>query len=229
MNNVKWLVFILCLFLALFIVIWITKIKIYIKYYHGKDNDHLNIVLRAWGGLIKYKKEIPMIMVDSDSPSFILKEETSTGPSEDPAGNQERQIEQEEIMKGFHDLKALIEHIAGLHKLVRQFLKKVTVKKLEWHTVIGGGDAVSTAVLAGAVWSMKGGMIGLLGSYMRLAKMPVVTVTPNFQQFTSQIQLQCIFQIRIGNAIWAGIKLVKYWKGGRPDFKTKPLSVLSSE
>ncbi|MFS0636658.1 DUF2953 domain-containing protein [Mesobacillus foraminis] len=225
----KWLLLLSLLALALIVVITVTKVKILIYFYHGKDNDFINMEVRAWGGLIRYKKEIPMIAVDDDSPSLVFEEEAGLGPDEEPAETQEKQLEQDEVIKGFHDLKALLEHIVGMHVLVRQFLRKVTIKKLEWHTVIGIGDAASTAVLSGTVWAMKGGIIGLLSRYMRLAELPVVTVTPNFQQFMSQIQLKCIFQIRIGNAIWAGIKLIKYWRGGRPSFKTKPLSVLSSD
>jgi hypothetical protein len=38
-----------------------------------------------------------------------------------------------------------------------------------------------------------------------------------------------MIQFRIGQAMLAGLKLIKFWKGGRPDFKTKPLSVLSEK
>ena len=209
----------------------ITKVKIHVDYYHGNDNDQFNIVLKAWGGLITYKKEYPIIKVDKESPAIVVKEKTKTGEGENETTKQqqERKIDKEEILKSIDDMKVFIEHVVGLHKLVRSFLGKITIKKFEWHTLIGIGEAMSTAVLCGAVWSAKGGIIGIISNYFRLAVMPVVSVTPNFNQFTSQIQLKCIFQFRIGNAILAGMKLVKYWKGGRPNFKTKPLAVLSSD
>ncbi len=48
--------------------------------------------------------------------------------------------------------------------------------------------------------------------------MPNLSVTPHFQFAILQTQLTCIFQFRIGHAILAGLKLIKFWKGGRPQF-----------
>ncbi|HAQ08870.1 MAG TPA: hypothetical protein DCR24_15690, partial [Bacillus bacterium] len=79
------------------------------------------------------------------------------------------------------------------------------------------------------IWSVKGGLIGVLSHYMKLKDMPVISITPNFQYAITQTSFKCIFQVRVGHAILAGIKLVKYWKGGWPEFKTKPLSVLSGD
>ncbi len=184
--------------------------------------------MKAWGGLIKYKKEIPVIKVDDDSASVVMKEKTKMGPKEETTHTEENSFDSHDLVNSLDDTKALLEHVFGLHILIRKFLRKVRIKKFEWHTRVGIGDAASTAILCGAIWSAKGGILGLLSNYMRLTVRPVLTVTPNFQQFASQIKLKCIFQIRVGHAIWTGMKLVKYWKGGMPKFKTKPLSVLSS-
>jgi hypothetical protein len=218
-------------FLFLVVIIILTKVRVHIDYYHGKDDDQFSIVLRAWGGLIKYKKEIPVIKVETESnhPSIVVKEKTKTGPDETTKMQQENEFDKKDLLNSLNDTKALIEHVVGLHTLIRKLLKKVSIKKFEWHTNVGIGDAAATAILCGAIWSVKGSIVGLISNYMRLIKRPTLTVTPNFQQTVSRIQLKCILQIRIGHAIWAGIKLVRYWKGGMPKFKTKPLSALSGD
>ena len=223
----KWLFLLLLVLIALFIIIILTNVKIHIDFYHGKDNDHLSIMLKAWGGLIKYKKEVPVIKLDDDSPAVVVEEKSKMGPTEETMHTEENSFEKEDLANSLNDTKALLEHIFGLHILIRKLLRKVKIKKFEWHTRVGIGDAASTAILCGAIWSAKGAILGLLSHYMMLTVRPVLTVTPNFQQFASQIQLKCIFQIRVGHAIWTGMKLLKYWKGGIPKFKTKPLSVLS--
>jgi hypothetical protein len=87
--------------------------------------------------------------------------------------------------------------------------------------MIGIGDAVYTGVAAGALWSIKGSIIGLLSNYLRMKEMPKLMVQPNFQQMITSTDLSCMFQFRIGYAILAGLKLVKWWKGGLPHFKEK--------
>ncbi|KKK38367.1 hypothetical protein WQ57_09260 [Mesobacillus campisalis] len=224
----NWLLLMLLFLILLLILIMFSKASVHIDFYHGNDNDHLKVVVRALGGLITLRKEIPMIKVDEDSPSVVISEETKTGPNETTKAQGERSFDKADLLDSLDDIKALIEHVVGLHTHVRKLLAKVKIKKLEWHTNVGIGDAASTAIACGAIWSVKGGILAILSHYMRLVASPVVTVTPNFQRSTSQILLKCMFQITMGHAIWAGIKLVKYWKGGMPEFKTKPLAVLSN-
>ena len=214
---------------VLVIIIFITKIKIFLDYYHGNDNDHLKVTVKAWGGLIKYKVDIPVIKIDDNSPTLVVEEKVQTGPNENPKKEKTAQVDKTDLLNSINDFKQLITHIAGLHKIIRDFLRKITLRKIEWHTIVGVGDAAATGVITGAFWAVKGGLIGVLSHYMNLKDMPVMSITPSFQHAISITSFKCIFQVRVGHAILAGIKLVKYWKGGWPEFKTKPLSVLSGD
>ena len=44
------------------------------------------------------------------------------------------------------------------------FLKKVNVTELEWHSTMGVGDAALTGMLTGALWTIKGSIIGMIQS-----------------------------------------------------------------
>ncbi|HAQ08871.1 MAG TPA: hypothetical protein DCR24_15695, partial [Bacillus bacterium] len=81
----KWVLIAILLLTVLVIIIFITKVKIYLDYYHGMDNDHLKVTLKAWGGLIKYKVEVPVIKIDDDSPTIVAEQKVKTGPNENPA------------------------------------------------------------------------------------------------------------------------------------------------
>jgi hypothetical protein len=225
----KWVLLTILLLTVLAIIILITKVKILLDYYHGNDNDHLKVTVRAWGGLIKYKVEIPVIKVDDNSPTIVAEEKVQTGLNENIKKEKSVQVDKTDMLNSFNDFKQLLTHIAGLHKIIRDFLKKVMLRKIEWHTMVGVGDAAATAVITGAFWAVKGGVIGVLSHYMKLKDMPVMTITPSFQHAVSITSFKCMIQFRVGHAILAGIKLVKYWKGGWPEFKTKPLSALSGD
>ncbi|MDP4106575.1 MAG: DUF2953 domain-containing protein [Bacillota bacterium] len=225
MNELKWLVFILIILLFLFILIIFSKITIYLNYYHHKDDDNLKVEMRLWFGLIRIKKQIPLIKVDDNSPSIILKE--SEKSNEETENNEKvKQITPQKLINSLKNFREILEHVFQLNSIVKNFLKKVTIQRFEWQSAIGVGDAVYTGVAAGALWSVKGAIIGVLSNYLRMKEMPKIMVQPNFQQMVTSTDLLCMFQFRIGHAMLAGLKIVKWWKGGFPHLK--PNNIMTS-
>jgi hypothetical protein len=224
-NELKWLVFILIILLFLFILIIFSKITIYLNYYHHKDDDNLKVEMRLWFGLIRIKKQIPLIKVDDNSPSVILKE--SEKSNEETENNEKiKQITPQKLINSLKNFREILEHVFQLNSIVKNFLKKVTIQRFEWQSAIGVGDAVYTGVAAGALWSVKGAIIGVLSNYLRMKEMPKIMVQPNFQQMVTSTDLLCMFQFRIGHAMLAGLKIVKWWKGSLPHLK--PNNIMTS-
>jgi hypothetical protein len=224
------LIIIFGLILFLLILIFITKLTITISLYHGNDNDHFTIKFRAWFGLIKYKVEVPMVKVDDDGPNLVFEEKTEKG--KEGKGKEKDKLKKEtpeEILTSIKDFRELLEHVAGLHRIVRHFLSKIKVYDVQWQTVFGTGDAASTGTMTGLIWGAKGSMIGVVSGYMKLQSMPQLAVIPSFQKAIIQTDFSCIITFRVGHAILAGFKLIKYWKGGKPNFQSKPLSMVSEK
>ncbi|EIJ79272.1 hypothetical protein PB1_16984 [Bacillus methanolicus PB1] len=225
----KWLVIALAVLLLLLIIVFVTKLTIYVNYDHVQDNDHLKLEFRAWLGLIRYKLKIPLIKIDENSPTVVLKEEKQMGNEKKPSKEEAKQYSAEDLLNSLKDTKEILTHVIGLHKIIRKFLKKVTIKQFEWFSVAGIGDAAYTGILIGALWAVKGSIVGIISHNMKLKVIPKIIITPNFQRAISKTTLRCMFQFRIGHAMLAGIKLVKYWKGGKPKFRSKALSVFSDD
>lgn len=200
-----------------------------INYFHAQDNDSLKIEFKALFGLIKYKLDIPMIKIDDDSASIVAKGKIESGENEQTMKKGEQKFTPEDLLKSFKDYKLLLLHVVSLHKIIRRFLKKVKITQLEWNTLLGTGDAALTGMLTGAAWTVKGGIIGIISSYFKLHVMPQIYVQPHFQLAVAQTSFKCMLHFRTGHAMVAGIKLLKFWKGGRPQFRTKPLSALSND
>ncbi|MEO2074742.1 MAG: DUF2953 domain-containing protein [Bacillus sp. (in: firmicutes)] len=217
-----WVLLIVSLLLLLFLLIIFSKLTILLNYYHFNDNDDLKVEFRLWFGLIKYKIDVPLIKIDDDSPSIVVKRKKRKGKKKEENNNVSvNQIDKDDVMTSFENTKELLEHVFGLHKIVRKFFKKVSIKKFEWHSMVGLGDAAFTGMITGGIWAIKGSIIGLLSHYLSLKVMPELSVTPHFQAAVIQIRFTGIFQFRIGHAILAGLKLIKFWKGGKPHFKKK--------
>ncbi|BCB05250.1 DUF2953 domain-containing protein [Bacillus sp. KH172YL63] len=219
------------LIIFLLFMLIITKLTITILLYHGNDNDHFKVKLRAWFGLIKYTIDIPLVKLDDDGPNVVLEEETKKGDESNPSKEKKsrKKITPKNFIDSLNDTKEVVIHVHSMHRIIRGFLKKVKVDQVHWKTLFGSGDAASTGTLTGMIWGMKGSIIGIVSGYMRLQSMPVIEVTPTFQHAVVQTQFSCIIQFRIGNAILVGFKILRYWRGGMAKFKTKPLSSLSGE
>ncbi|WP_163101224.1 DUF2953 domain-containing protein [Peribacillus alkalitolerans] len=224
-----WFIAIISLFIIILIIILFTKVTIEVFYYHGQDNDQLTVRIRALFNLVKKKIDVPLIKVDDNSPSLVVKEKVQTGEDDSKAKKKVQQFTPHDFMDGLHDTREMLTHIIGLHKIIKKFLRTVTVHSFHWHSMIGTGDAAITGTLVGGAWGLKGVIVGILTRYLRFQVSPDYTITPSFQHAISLTKVNCIIRFRVGNAIMAGLKLIRFWRGGKPSFKTKPLSYISKE
>ncbi len=223
----KWVLLIIIIFCALLLLIVLTKLKVTIYVKHSQKDNDLKVKFSAWFGLLRYTIHVPLIKVDEDSPGVVIKHEEMSSVGNGKSTNKTKKFTASTILKSMQDTKTLVERVVHLHKIVKMFLKKVTITKLDWHTVFGIGDAAHTGIFIGTSWSIKGIVLGILSQYMKLKTKPNISVTPLFQQVYSETKLVCMIQFRVGHAMVAGIRLVKYWRGGIPNFKTSPLVMLS--
>ena len=163
---------------------------------------------------------IPLIKIDDNSPSVVVKGNSGMGnSSENDSPTKVDQIKKDDIMTYLRNTKEILQHVINMNVILRKFIKRIVIKHFEWHSLVGLGDAAHTGIITGALWTIKGSFIGMLSHFLRLKEMPVLSVTPHFQLAIIQTRITCIFQFRIGYAILAGLKLIKFWKGGRPNLK----------
>jgi hypothetical protein len=214
-----WLVIAFIMIILFILLIIFSKLTIRINYFHHNDNDELKIQFRIWFGLIKYTINVPLVKIDDNSPSIVVKGNTQMGDSTENKNPKEEQITQDDIMTKLTNAKELVQHVFNMNVILTKFIKKIIIKHFEWHSLVGVGDAAHTGIITGAVWALKGSVVGMLSHFLRLKEIPVLSVTPHFQLAIIQTHLTCIFQFRIGYAILAGLKLIKFWKGGRPNLK----------
>jgi hypothetical protein len=222
---------ILAFIVFMFILILITKLPITLSLYHGNDNDHFKVKLRAWFGLLRYTIDVPMVKLDDDGPNIVVEEKNIRGKENEPSSEKEskKKFTPSDFINSLNDTKEILIHVKEMHKIIKRFLRKVKIDQVLWKTLFGTGDAAATGTMTGAIWALKGSIIGLISGYMRLQTQPSIEVIPSFQKAVIQTHFSCIIQFRIGNAILVGFKILRYWRGGRAQFKTKMLSRLSEE
>lgn len=111
---------------------------------------------------------------------------------EDEANSEHvRQVDVGQIMKSLPKF---------LRKWIR-ILNKFHIQSLDWQTRIGAGEASSTAVIIGGLWTIKGTFISLLDHYSKSCTQPSLHITPHFNSFHLETDFVCIGSIRVGHAI----------------------------
>lgn len=211
------MIFIILLFL--FTILAITKLTITVELKHAQDNDDLTVTFSIWFGLITYTIDIPLIRIDDESPSIVYKEKKN--PGKKPKGKKEKtnKFQPKEMKNRLRLVLIMLSHVVGLHKIVRKFLKHVSITKLEWKSQFGLGDAAITGMVAGLAWSLKGSIIGIVSNYMQLKVKPNISIHPKFNEEVSETHFICIISFRIGHAMGAGFKVIRYWRGNMRDLK----------
>ncbi|USK32909.1 DUF2953 domain-containing protein [Bacillus sp. F19] len=226
--KVLWIWIIACALFLFFLFLAFMKITVIFDLKHVGDDDEIKVKLKAVFGLLKYTIKIPLIKVDPNGPNLILKEEKKMGKASKQKGIDEK-ISPDDILTNIKDFKELTEHIVHLHAIIRKFLQHVQIVKFEWRSQLGTGDAATTGMLIGPGWTLKGAAVAIISTYMKLKSRPILSIEPNFYQMSSKTILSCMLHFRTGHAIVAGLRLLKYWRGGRPTIINQQLSFLSKE
>ncbi len=196
----------------LIILLMVMKLSITIFFQHAQDDDECRITFKTLFGLIRYTIRIPLIKLDKQSPGIVVShKETVNNVSE--RSQKTTKYTPREIIHSFKVTKEFMRHVVHLNEIVKKFLAHVSITTFEWQTRIGTGDAAYTGMVAGLGWSLKYGVVALLSKYMKLKTIPMLTITPCFQQAVSETKFVCMIHFRIGHAMLAGIRIMKYWRG----------------
>ncbi|NLW59664.1 MAG: DUF2953 domain-containing protein [Firmicutes bacterium] len=84
--------------------------------------------------------------------------------------------------------------------------RKGRFNRFVWRTVLGGGAPAVLGPTTGLFWSAKGIIVGFLANEYRFKNPPRIMVVADFGAKNWETMLDCIFEIKLGHIIVAGIK-----------------------
>ncbi|GIP52061.1 MULTISPECIES: DUF2953 domain-containing protein [Paenibacillus] len=204
-----WLGSILVLLLLVLTLILLSKITFHIKLKKENKDETIMIDVTLLFGLLTYHYRIPALglnklqdglWVENNSSDNFFKTHTSAG---------EQEIDKEKVNLWAEQFRDMIRATRGLKKWLNTTLRRVTLVSMEWSTNVALTDAAHTATLTGALWALKTTLIGWLSYHISLRQRPKLFVVPVFggsPLFSTE--LNCTAEIRLGNAVYAGMVLV---------------------
>lgn len=178
----KLLLIIIACLIAFFCMLLFSETKADIKY---KDKK-LFLVIK--NGFIKIK-----ISPKSSKVNKIEEEKSNEKESE-----AERKIGS--VKKNYKEYKELINVFLNTMRF------RIKIDSLSLSLAYGTGDAASTGILYGVVWSLISGAYNLLSGFFDF-EFPKVEITPDFQQSKFDLAFSGILRVRLVHIINAFIKM----------------------
>ncbi|EGL83172.1 hypothetical protein CathTA2_1285 [Caldalkalibacillus thermarum TA2.A1] len=188
------------------LIIWFTPLHISIHYIRQGQDDLLRTQVRAWFGLINLKNEFQIVKLANDLSGMVFQAEME---SQDQSLDQKNfKMTPGEMFQLHQRTYGLMRRIHGFHHIIKSFLNRIRLVKLEWYSRIGTGFADETGLLTGMVWTVKSTLVGLLSSYLTLRTVPRMQVKPSFQEKVLETEFKCMIRFQFGHAILAGIRIL---------------------
>lgn len=198
------------LFFLIIIIILIISSPIVINISILKDNknDEIIIKFKLLYGLIKYKKEYPLVEIDleEDKGSIKVSEETENNIK---SGVQKEESKKYNIDKIIEKYREGTEVINKYRQPINYVLNKISWESFKWVTELGVNDAAITGLVTGIIRILKGNVVAFLNNNSINFESIFLNVIPNFNCESFKTRLNCIFSLKIGYIIIAGFKLIR--------------------
>jgi hypothetical protein len=206
-----YLVVFILLFLALIIYFLLnSKVKISLKYSRSGWTDHAVFSVYGFGGLIKYQYKVSLLEISNDGIKFFSVKKDKKGKEEEKK-KKKKKAGFDEIYKKYVYIKERYHSNRHIINRIRKYLRcKIKLEEFDFCFILGTGDAYYTAILSGVVWALTGALCSLVLRNQELKKQHV-DVKADFNQKRLNINLDCIFSIKLVHIIVVGFIILPYY------------------
>ncbi|MDY0405328.1 DUF2953 domain-containing protein [Virgibacillus sp. 179-BFC.A HS] len=168
-----------CLFIiVLLIIILLSNVNMSIDYYYCNNSFDWDITVHCWG--------------------IMLWRNTGSKQTDEWEYVLQKLIDQ---LLNKDDLEQIFPAIKKTKQLIKIILPRIKIRDFYWETKMGTGDAASTGILTGGIWSIKGALGSFLKENCHFLEQPVIQVDPCFNEQQFESQFHCIAFMQLGKAM----------------------------
>lgn len=135
-------------FLFLGILLIFMKVTISLDYSHANDDDHLALKIITLYGIIRLKKDIPMVRVNPEDQTIDIREKKMAS-AKTPSHEKEsihKKVGKRDMKQILHQMERITKEIVDLNRIMRKFFIRMRIVSFHWSTWIGFHDAALTGV-----------------------------------------------------------------------------------
>lgn len=193
--------------LILIFIIINLSIVIHVELLKNNKNDEIVIKLITLFGLIKVKKEYPLIDFKLEKNiSIEVSEETEGNYKEGLINEKNKEIDLDEIL---NKITASMDNFIKYKKVGKYVSNKISWEYLFWETEIGFDDAGTTGLIMGLINVLKTNIFVYINNHEINFNNISINTIPNFNSKIIKTTLNCIFRIKIVHIIIAGLKFAR--------------------
>lgn len=180
----------------------LSSVTVHFRLQRRGEDDRITFTV-AWLKYIRYSVDVPLVdlMVRAKKSEIRLK--AAAGPPETVSRSvaEETRVPVAFLWDSYHKFRHytfVLWYLAG----------RTRISRFRWHSEIGVGEAHHTGLAAGLAWSLKSALVTGLYAYTVPLGKPDLAVRPNYRQSRLNTLLDCVFEIRIGHLVFAGLKAI---------------------
>jgi hypothetical protein len=204
----------------LLLLAFFFPVKFHLHYHHQSKDDFFLFEMNFLG-LYIWRRQVPYL--ESNLPKEIKQRQIdlAQGPGLEQKSNREVTDELNSFLSNVFEISSALKKYGLGGTLFYLFLPRkyrrwvnVAAKlegkgrftRLVWRTVVGKQDPAATGMTMGLLWGIKGIATSFLQSGYVFKNPPRIVAIPSFTGTTWETLLDCIFEIKIGHIILAGMK-----------------------
>lgn|GEM_PF-1211265 len=214
MNNL--MIFLVAVVVLLFMLL---RINIYIDLHacRHNENDHITLAIYALRPLFVYTIKIPMLEIIryNDLPWITSKIKAPEGGSEGHIAREQRFVKKTAGLlignpKKFKKLiQGIRQFINGYRYYINTLVASLHCERLDIRAKYGFEDAAYTGIMMGVLGAAQGLLLSSLYKRLSMDTQPNIRIVPLYGKSYFEIELRCIFRIRLGKVISATMAILK--------------------
>ncbi|MEO3945242.1 DUF2953 domain-containing protein [Gorillibacterium sp. CAU 1737] len=186
-----------------------SRIHIEFRFRRAREDDRLELDVKALFGFLHYRYEVPRIDYKGIWTGFrFYGKGEEQGPSVPGTRNIE-DLNKRDVDWWTSIYRSFKENVRDYKGWVRETLARLVCTGFRWSTSIGAGNPTTTAVLTGAGWGVKAFLIGRLTDLTRVKAEPILLVSPVYNRYSFSTDVEVIMEVRLGSLVASGWSLLR--------------------
>jgi len=188
----------------------LSRIRVRVRYARSSKQDHLVVIVRALYGAYRYRLTVPSVMIRGKE--ILFDKKSSANITGKPSLSHLTRRTGNPIFK----------YGRQMLPWMRNMLRKVECTRFRLDFRVGTGEAPSTAVASGVLWSIYGCAIALAAEFVTMKTKPHGAVQPVYGNAEFSVVWEADLSLRVGTfastLLFGGIKavpLLKSWNQWR--------------
>lgn len=182
---------------ALFVLsLLFIRVTLNIEMLVAPDAAQISVEAGAFKGLLKRKWEMDRFGLISDgNEQVIFWWQVAKSTKGTIISDRRSAVGLESVFKRTRQLAVSLRKASKHRWLLRLLRKAVMIESLNWRTTVGAGDAMNTALITGALWGIKGMILGLAAHQLRIRGQSIFVI-PVYTRSMLKSQVNFTIQIR---------------------------------